>query len=32
MMEGHGGILDRLDGVIFPAPIFFHMAYYWFTM
>jgi len=32
MMEGHGGMLDRLDSVIFPAPIFSHMTRYWFTM
>ena len=32
MMEGHGGMLDRLDSVIFPAPIFFHMTRHWFTI
>ncbi|WP_368310762.1 phosphatidate cytidylyltransferase [Luteibacter sp. CQ10] len=26
MIEGHGGALDRLDSVVFAAPIFFHVV------
>ncbi|RMX06468.1 phosphatidate cytidylyltransferase [Corticibacter populi] len=30
MIEGHGGMLDRLDSICFAAPIFFHVVrYYW---
>lgn len=29
MIEGHGGMLDRLDSVCFAAPVFFHITRYW---
>jgi len=31
MIEGHGGMLDRLDSVVFAAPVFFHVTRYWWT-
>ncbi|CAM3755053.1 hypothetical protein CCOS865_04949 [Pseudomonas reidholzensis] len=29
MIEGHGGMLDRMDSVCFAAPVFFHFVRYW---
>jgi len=30
MIEGHGGMLDRVDSISFSAPIFFHLIrYFW---
>lgn len=31
MIEGHGGMLDRIDSLCFAAPVFFHLVRYFFT-
>jgi phosphatidate cytidylyltransferase len=32
MIEGHGGMLDRLDSVVFAAPVFFHVTRFWWSV
>ena len=31
VVAGHGGVLDRVDSVVFAAPVFFHLVRYFWT-
>jgi phosphatidate cytidylyltransferase len=32
LIAGHGGFIDRLDSVLFSAPIFFHLVRFWWSL